>query len=285
MEAARLDHDGGEQLIEDRTMYKYLIIAGGFSVAIAGLVFLQPNKPDATAALPAAPQAQPAEMAEPITQVANVSASVSAPAPQAATASPNLLDMTNSVLAGLGVQKNDPTPTTNADQDQLRAMTSSVLAGLGIAPVTDTAGESGQANPLGNGQSDDEILALLSVAIDRGLIEVPKSLRTAEGEVDKATMIAQLARAAAGEAAEAPSDDMIAGGVGVEVRVVQQAGKTVQYRFYTVQRGDSLGAIAHKFYGDAAMYSHIYEANRRLMPGPDQIRVGQRLTIPALSDA
>ncbi len=285
MEAVGLDHDGGEQLIEDRTMYKYMIIAGGFSVAIAGLVFLQPGKTDESAALPAAPQAAPAEMAEPITNVANVSATVSAVPPQTANTSSDLLDMTNSVLAGLGVRQSDPAPSTNADQDQLRAMTSSVLAGLGIAPATENAGEITQASPLGNGQSDDEIRALLSVAIDRGLIEVPKSLRTAEGEVDKATMIAQLARAAAGETAEAPSDDMIAGGAGVEVRVVQQAGKTVQYRFYTVQRGDSLGAIAHKFYGDAGKFTQIYEANRRLLPGPDQIRVGQRLTIPAITDA
>ena len=272
-------------MIEDRTMYKYMIIAGGFSIAVAGLLFLQPGKTGESAALPAVPQTAPAEMAEPITNVSNVSATVSAPAPQQATSNPDLLNMTNSVLVGLGVKRSDPAPSTNADQDQLRAMTSSVLAGLGIAPIADSAAEISQTSPLGNGQSDDEIRALLSVAIDRGLIEVPKSLRTAEGEVDKATMIAQLARAAAGETAEAPSDDVIAGGAGVEVRVVQQAGETVQYRFYTVQRGDSLGAIAHKFYGDAAMFSQIYEANRRLLPSPDQIRVGQRLSIPALSDA
>lgn len=263
-------------------MYKYSIIAGGFSVAVAALILLQPGTPEVETALPTAPQPVPQEMADPITEVANVSATVSAPAPQAAAtpAGNELYDLTNSVLAGLGAEMpSDPSQATNAGADELRAMTSSVLAGLGISSTSQTTPGTGVADA-----SDDQIRALLSEAIDRGLIAVPKALRTSEGGVDKDTLITQLARAANGETAPAPSDDVIAGGKGVEVRVVQQAGKTVQYRFYTVQRGDSLGAIAHKFYGDATQYSRIYEANRRLLPGPDQIRAGQRLTIPALID-
>lgn len=268
-------------------MYKYTIIAGGFSVAVAALVLLQPGaaptKTGMETALPAVPQPAPQEMSDPITEVANVSANVSAPSPQAITrnaAADDLLDLTNSVLAGLGVEKTPaPKATSNTGTDDLRAMTSSVLAGLGISSAPQTAPSSGDVADA----SDEQIRALLSEAIDRGLIAVPKALRTSEGEVDKDTLITQLARAATGEAATPPSDDIIAGGKGVEVRVVQQAGQTVQYRFYTVQRGDSLGAIAHKFYGDATEFRRIYEANRRLLPSPDQIRAGQRLTIPALT--
>jgi len=54
----------------------------------------------------------------------------------------------------------------------------------------------------------------------------------------------------------------------------------VQYQFYTVGVGDSLGAIAVKFYGDVAKFNMIFEANRTILSSPDKIRVGQRLVIP-----
>jgi len=64
------------------------------------------------------------------------------------------------------------------------------------------------------------------------------------------------------------------------VRVVQRADETEQYRFYTVGAGDSLGAIAIKFYGDARFYAAIFDANRAILSSPDRIRTGQRLVIP-----
>ncbi|UWP94907.1 LysM peptidoglycan-binding domain-containing protein [Aliiroseovarius crassostreae] len=257
-------------------IYKYALIGGGFFSAVLILILLQPNTPDMETALPSVPQAAPQEMAEPISQVTTVSASVDTPTSQAtqAPAGDDLLDLTNSVLAGLGVEKTPP------ETDPLREMTSSVLAGLGVPPITDTGRSEGTQI---SQASDDQIRALLSEAIDRGMISVPAAMRTAEGEIDKDTLINQLARATTGETAHPPSDELITGGKGVEVRVVQQADKTFQYRFYTVQRGDSLGAIAQKFYGDAGEYTRIFDANRRLLPTPDQIRAGQRLTIPSLS--
>ena len=48
--------------------------------------------------------------------------------------------------------------------------------------------------------------------------------------------------------------------------------------FYTVQRGDTLGRIARKFYGDAARYPLIVSANR--ISDPDRLAVGRRLVIP-----
>ncbi len=53
---------------------------------------------------------------------------------------------------------------------------------------------------------------------------------------------------------------------------------------YTVQSGDSLSAIALKFYGNAAYWEAIYKANRqRIGDNPSLIRVGQVLTIPKLN--
>lgn len=53
--------------------------------------------------------------------------------------------------------------------------------------------------------------------------------------------------------------------------------------FYTVQKGDLLGEIAQKYYGDASKYNVIFQANRSILTSPHQIYLGQRLTIPAVS--
>ena len=49
-------------------------------------------------------------------------------------------------------------------------------------------------------------------------------------------------------------------------------------KVYTVKRGDTLGRIARKFYGDAARYPLIVSANR--INDPDRLAVGRRLVIP-----
>lgn len=49
---------------------------------------------------------------------------------------------------------------------------------------------------------------------------------------------------------------------------------------YTVQPGDSLSAIAQQWYGDAAQYPRIFEANRDQLSNPNLIFPGQVLRIP-----
>ncbi len=51
--------------------------------------------------------------------------------------------------------------------------------------------------------------------------------------------------------------------------------------FYTVQKGDTLSAIAKKHYGEANAYMAIFEANRPMLDHPDRIYPGQVLRIPA----
>ena len=52
-------------------------------------------------------------------------------------------------------------------------------------------------------------------------------------------------------------------------------------KLYTVQEGDTLSAIAKKFYDDGAKYMLIYEANKELIgDDPSLIKVGQELKIP-----
>ena len=51
--------------------------------------------------------------------------------------------------------------------------------------------------------------------------------------------------------------------------------------FYTVKKGDNLGAIAKAHYGKAGAYMKSYEANQPLLKDPDRIYPGQVLRIPA----
>ena len=55
-----------------------------------------------------------------------------------------------------------------------------------------------------------------------------------------------------------------------------KSGKT-----YTVKAGDTLSAIAKKFYGEDADFQDLYEANKDVIGSdPNKIKVGQELTIP-----
>lgn len=53
-------------------------------------------------------------------------------------------------------------------------------------------------------------------------------------------------------------------------------------QYHDVVRGDTLSAIAKKYYGDANKYPRIFEANRPMLSHPDKIYPGQKLRIPAL---
>lgn len=49
---------------------------------------------------------------------------------------------------------------------------------------------------------------------------------------------------------------------------------------YVVQKGDTLSKIADEYYGDARLYTKIFEANRDILSNPDKIKPGQKLRIP-----
>ena len=55
-----------------------------------------------------------------------------------------------------------------------------------------------------------------------------------------------------------------------------------EVQIYEVKPGDTLGAIAQRFYGRASLYPKIFEANRDILTNPDLIKVGQKLRIPKL---
>ena len=58
------------------------------------------------------------------------------------------------------------------------------------------------------------------------------------------------------------------------------AGAFDATQWHTVAEGESLSKIAVKYYGDASLYTQIFEANKDILKDPNKIRVGQKLRIP-----
>ena len=56
--------------------------------------------------------------------------------------------------------------------------------------------------------------------------------------------------------------------------------KTTAKKYHTVKKGDTLWAIAKKYYGNGAQYTKIYNANKSIIKNPDLIYVGQKFLIP-----
>jgi LysM repeat protein len=58
------------------------------------------------------------------------------------------------------------------------------------------------------------------------------------------------------------------------------AGGGQNQRHYTVKAGDTLSKISREFYGDANLYTKIFNANRNVLRDPNTIKPGQELVIP-----
>lgn len=66
----------------------------------------------------------------------------------------------------------------------------------------------------------------------------------------------------------------------VSVEKERDAGTAPTAKTYTVKAGDTLWALAAKYYGSGAQYTKIYNANTDKISNPNLIYVGQVLTIP-----
>ena len=55
---------------------------------------------------------------------------------------------------------------------------------------------------------------------------------------------------------------------------------TQKVEYYEIVSGDTLSAIAKRYYGKASEYPRIFEANREVIKDPNLIFVGQKIRIP-----
>lgn len=278
-----------------------------FALVLCGLIVLKPFAADETVAQD--------RLGNPITQdvevtraaplgtdalalaaAAAVATPISSSQPQSATAPrpvdvarPNmadtqLADMTNNVLAELGFTEVEPVERPNQEQFQ---STSNILAGIQAATGETSVLEQPETlesiviAALRAGESDDRIDEIVNAAAASGSVAIPDVLVTAEGRVDTHVMLNNIvtqAQIAAGGAAPSVPNVSPSNTPGMEVRT----GASGEERIYTVQSGDSLGAISVKFYGVISYYDDIFEANQTVLSSPDRIRAGQRLVIPQI---
>jgi nucleoid-associated protein YgaU len=74
------------------------------------------------------------------------------------------------------------------------------------------------------------------------------------------------------EAADSPPADLSPAG--------ETAGAGARADYYVIEKGDTLSALAKRFYGDSSQYMRLFEANREVIKHPDKIFVGQKIRIP-----
>ena len=71
----------------------------------------------------------------------------------------------------------------------------------------------------------------------------------------------------------------------VEGVAAVEADTDEEPHFHTVEKGDTLWAVAKKALGDGNRYNEIFEANKPMLSHPDKIYPGQVLRIPQSKSA
>lgn len=187
-----------------------------------------------------------------------------------------LADLRNAATPGAGVAA----PEGDA---ALAKMSAAVLEGLrGPSPAPDKPQtlEGLVALALAEGQTDQAIDEIVNQAVAEGQIDAPAMLRTTEGRVDTAVLLASILAEAQGEEVgqgdiSDPTEAVDGGTLAMQV--------ATQDVLYVVQTGDSLGSLALRFYGDADLNTAIFKANRQVLDSPESLRPGVKLLIPARS--
>jgi nucleoid-associated protein YgaU len=66
----------------------------------------------------------------------------------------------------------------------------------------------------------------------------------------------------------------------VKAAAVSAPPQQAQVEYYVIQKGDTLSAIAKRYYGNANDYPRIFEANREVIKDANLIYPGQKIRIP-----
>ena len=103
----------------------------------------------------------------------------------------------------------------------------------------------------------------LNVAYNDGVVELSGSADSAEA-MEKAVLMA----------------GNVQGVSEVKAAGISAPPQAAQVEYYVIQKGDSLSAIAKRYYGNAQDYPRIFDANREVIKNPDLIYPGQKIRIP-----
>ncbi len=103
----------------------------------------------------------------------------------------------------------------------------------------------------------------LQVTVADGVASISGEAKSAEA-MEKAVLMAGNVRGVS----EVNSDNVTA------------PAATEKIEYYEIVSGDTLSAVAQKYYGKASAYTRIFEANREVIKDPNKIYVGQKIRIP-----
>ena len=103
----------------------------------------------------------------------------------------------------------------------------------------------------------------LDVHYDNGVVELLGNADSAEA-LEKAVLMA----------------GNVQGVSEVKADAVSAPPLQAKVEYYAIQKGDTLSAIAKRYYGNANDYPRIFEANPEVIKNPDLIYPGQKIRIP-----
>ena len=115
-------------------------------------------------------------------------------------------------------------------------------------------------------------VAPLDVAFDDGTVTLSGLAKT-QAAKEKAVLMAGNVEGV---------EKVIADNVEVTEPPVPAAAEAPAVQYYTIQKGDTLYAVAKEFYGNGMKYPDIFEANREVIEDADKIYPGQKIRIPPL---
>ena len=103
----------------------------------------------------------------------------------------------------------------------------------------------------------------LQVTVENGVASISGEAKSAAA-LEKAILMAGNVKGVS----EVRSDDVTA------------PAPTEKVEYYEIVSGDTLSAVAKKYYGKGSAYIRIFEANREVIKDPDKIYLGQKIRIP-----
>lgn len=110
---------------------------------------------------------------------------------------------------------------------------------------------------------DNPGISNLEVSMNDGVVELSGTAES-QAALEKAVLLA----------------GNVAGVSEVKYDGVSAPAATEEVEYYEIVSGDTLSAIARKYYGNANEYNRIFEANREVIKDPNKIYVGQKIRIP-----